>query len=60
MDPERNEREALGLPSEEAIEQIWLMEADRRARELDRSDVQPIWADEVRKRARVLLRRIIP
>jgi len=60
MDPERNEREAPGLPSEEAIEQIWLMEADRRARELDRSDVQPIWADEVRKRARVLLRRIIP
>ena len=60
MDPESNEREAPGLPSEEEIEQIWLMEADRRARELDRSDVQPIWADEVRKKARVLLWRIIP
>ena len=42
--------------SEEESGQAWLIEADRRARELDREDVQPISADEVRRKARTLLR----
>ncbi len=47
---------SLDTLSEEELEQIWLREADRRARELDRGDVQPIPADEVRRKARALLR----
>ena len=42
--------------SEKELEHAWLAEADRRARELDRGDVQPISADEVRRKARALLR----
>ncbi len=42
--------------SEEESGQTWLIEADLRARELDRGDVQPISADEVRRKARTLLR----
>ncbi len=42
--------------SEAELEQAWLVEADRRAREIDRGDVQPISAEEVRRRARSLLR----
>jgi len=42
--------------SEEESVQTWLIEADRRARELDRGDVQPVSADEVRRKARNLLR----
>ena len=42
--------------SEEEVEQAWFIEADRRARELDRGDVRPISADEVRRKARALLR----
>ena len=38
------------------LAEAWLVEADRRARELDRGEVQPIPADEVRRKARVLLR----
>ncbi len=38
---------SLDTLSEEESEQAWLIEADRRARELDRGDVQPISADEV-------------
>ncbi len=47
---------SLETLSEEEVEQAWLIEADRRARELDRGDVQPISADEVRRKARALLR----
>ena len=47
---------SLDTLSEEELEQAWLIEADRRARELDRGDVQPISADEVRRKARALLR----
>jgi putative addiction module component (TIGR02574 family) len=36
-------------------EEDWLLEARRRARELDEGVVQPIPADEVRKKARALL-----
>ena len=42
--------------SEEELEQAWLLEADRRARELDRGEVQPVPAEEVRRKARMLLR----
>ncbi len=47
---------SLDTLSEEEVEQAWLIEADRRARELDRGEVQPISADEVRRKARGLLR----
>ena len=58
MNSESDERETPGMPSEEEYEQIWLLEANRRTRELDRGFVQPICADEVQKKARVLLQRI--
>ena len=44
------------LSYKEELQQAWLSDADRRARELDRGDVQPIPAEEVRRRARALLR----
>ena len=47
---------SLDTLSEEESKQAWLVEADRRARELDSGNVQPISAEEVRKRARSLLR----
>jgi putative addiction module component (TIGR02574 family) len=47
---------SLDAPSEEESKQTWLVEADRRARELDNGDVQPVSADEVRRKARALLR----
>ena len=47
---------SLDSLSEEELEQAWLVDADRRARELDRGDVRPIPAEEVRRRARALLR----
>ena len=47
---------SLDSLSEDESNQVWLVEADRRARELDRGEVQPIAAEEVRKKARNLLR----
>lgn len=47
---------SLDTLTEEEVEQAWLIEADRRARELDRGDIQPVSADEVRRKARALLR----
>ncbi len=47
---------SLETLTEEESEQTWLIEADRRARELDRGDVQPISEEEVRRKARALLR----
>lgn len=47
---------SLDVPTAEEIEQDWLVEARRRARELDEGIVQPIPAEEVRKKARALLR----
>lgn len=38
------------------LEEEWLVEANLRARELDEGIVQPVPADEVRKKARALLR----
>ena len=42
-------------PEAELVE-TWLSEAERRARELDRGEVQPVSAEEVRRKARALLR----
>ena len=47
---------SLEALSEEELEQTWLVEADRRARELDRGEVQPVPAEEVRRKARALLK----
>jgi putative addiction module component (TIGR02574 family) len=47
---------SLDSLSEGELNQTWLIEADRRARELDNGDVQPISAEEVRRKARALLR----
>ncbi len=47
---------SLDTLSAEELEQAWLIEAGRRAHELDRGEVQPVSADEVRRKARELLR----
>ena len=47
---------SLDEPTDAELEQVWLSEAAHRARELDRGDVQAIPADEVRRKARSLLR----
>ena len=47
---------SLDAPSDEELAETWLSEAERRARELDRGEVQPIPAEEVRRKARALLR----
>ncbi len=47
---------SLDVPSNDEIEQDWLIEARRRAKELDEGIVQPIPAEEVRKKAQALLR----
>jgi len=47
---------SLDSPSEGEIAEDWLIEAQRRARELDEGIVQPIPAEEVRRKAQALLR----
>ena len=47
---------SLDEPSEGELERTWLSEAARRARELDRGDVQGISEEDVRRKARSLLR----
>lgn len=47
---------SLDSPTMHEIEEDWLLEARRRARELDEGIVQPISAEEVRKKAQALLR----
>ena len=47
---------SLDILSEAESEQAWLLEAGQRSREIDRGDVQPISADEVRLKAKTLLR----
>ena len=47
---------SLDTPSDKEIETDWLLEANRRARELDDGIVKPIAAEEVRKKAQALLR----
>jgi putative addiction module component (TIGR02574 family) len=47
---------SLDTPSEKEIAEDWLREAQRRARELDEGLVQPVPAEEVRRKAQALLR----
>ena len=47
---------SLETLSEEEIAEDWLMAAQRRARELDEGIVQPVPAEEVRRKAQALLR----
>ncbi len=47
---------SLDALSEEERDDVWSTEASRRARELDRGEVRPVSADEVRRKARMLLR----
>jgi putative addiction module component (TIGR02574 family) len=47
---------SLDLLSDTEIEESWLVEAQRRAREIDRGEVQPVPAEEVMRKARALLR----
>ncbi|MCA9467707.1 MAG: addiction module protein [Nitrospira sp.] len=47
---------SLDTPSEKEIAEDWLMEAQRRARDLDEGIVQPISAEKVRRKAQALLR----
>ncbi len=47
---------SLDSPSENEISEAWLKEAQRRARELDKGTIQPISSDEVKRKARALLR----
>ena len=42
--------------SEGEMADQWLAEANRRARDLDNGNVQPISADDVRRKAQALLR----
>ena len=47
---------SLDEPTEAELERAWLSEAARRARELDGGDVQGISEEDVRRKARSLLR----
>ena len=47
---------SLDTPSDDEMAENWLVEAQRRARDLDDGIVQPVPAEEVRRKARALLR----
>jgi putative addiction module component (TIGR02574 family) len=47
---------SLDAPSKDEIEEGWLIEAHRRARELDDGVVEPISVVDVRRKAQALLR----
>ena len=47
---------SLDSPTEHEISEAWLVEVSRRARELDEGLVQPVPAEEVRRKAKSLLR----
>ncbi|MEW6353359.1 MAG: addiction module protein [Pseudomonadota bacterium] len=47
---------SLNAPSESQIAEEWLAEAKRRAHELEEGIVQPISAEEVRRKVQALLR----
>ena len=47
---------SLDEPSDTELERAWLSVAARRARELDRGEVEAIPAEDVRQKARSLLR----
>ena len=44
---------SLDDPSEEELAQTWLLEAEQRAGEIDRGEVEPVSAEEVRRKARI-------
>nr|WP_298165772.1 addiction module protein [uncultured Pseudomonas sp.] len=46
---------SLETPSEEELRSDWLLEARRRAEELDSGSVQAVPADEVMRKARALI-----
>lgn len=47
---------SLDVPSEAEVENAWLVEAGRRARDLDEGRVQAVSAEQVRRKAQALLR----
>ena len=47
---------SIDTPSQDEVEAGWLAAAHRRARELDEGIVQPVPAEEVRRKAQTLLR----
>ncbi len=47
---------SLDLPSQDEVADDWLLEAQQRAKDLDKGLVPPIPAEEVRRKAQVLLR----
>ena len=42
--------------SEEELNELWLSEANRRARELDSGESQPVSSEEVMRKAKALLK----
>ena len=54
--PARRRLPSLDDPSEEALAETWLAEAGRCTGEIDRGEVEPISAEDVRRKARALLR----
>jgi putative addiction module component (TIGR02574 family) len=47
---------SLESPSEEELKADWLLEARRRAEELDSGSVQPVPGEDVMKKARALIK----
>jgi len=47
---------SLEPSTDEGMEKEWLLEAKRRAVEIDKGEVRPVPAEEVRKKAQALLR----
>ncbi len=47
---------SLDTPSQDEVDAGWLTESHRRARELDEGIVQPIPAEEVRRKVQALFR----
>lgn len=47
---------SLDDPSEDELRSDWLLEAQRRAQELDSGSIQAVPGDEVMKKARALIR----
>lgn len=47
---------SLESPSEEELKADWLLEARRRAEELDNGSVQAVSADEVMRKARAMIK----
>ncbi len=47
---------SIDSPSEDEVALDWLLEAQRRAKEIDEGIVRPIPAEEVRRKAQALLR----